>query len=392
MHINAFLNHPFFQSSNLRQALEEQGEQQTNHRESTSATTNQDSVTKLNPASLKKVVNDKIVGALEQALSQTNAEPVYKMQSEDLIPDKIASRVLGFIAQALYGVERGSDVFNDKLAQAKHGIEKGFNEAKDILTDLGVYNGNIEENAERTYDALQKGLDGLSTNQVETFHSRSVSTQQVVDIQVQTKDGDLVTIKVNNAYGEHGSLHMQHDANEFSLNHQQSSYASEKLSYSIEGHLDDDEIEAIENLVGNINNVSASFFEGETQTAFDLAQQLVFNDDELASYNMSMKEVQQTQVTSAYKEVEQFDKPVQASSDLETSFKPFQNFLNGFTDAYSEVKNNTMIPDSDKTFFDLFTGLPRMNEDKLNHISQLEKSGKLFDDMVANLMGYTKSI
>ena len=385
MHVNSFFNHPFFSHLNNPQSSADQAQEQSERQASNNATANQDSVTKLNPGNLNKVLHDKVVGALEQALSQTTVDPIYKMQSEDLMPDKVASRVLGFIAQALHGLERKSEDFNNKLAEARHGIEKGFNEAKDILMGLGAYNGNIAENAEKTYTALQHGLDKISSSQVEAFHSRQVSLRQSVDIQVQTKDGDLVTIQVKNNYGAGESTHAQRSDDAFSINHKQNSYASEKLSYSIEGDLDEDELSAIEDLVGKINNVSASFFEGDVQAAFEQAHQLGFDTHELASYSMSVRETQQTRVTSAYRTVEQLNDN-NPRADFEPMLQPLKNFLNDFSEAFQQTERSPMIPDSRTSFVNLFTRIPLMHADTADQISQMEKSGQSFNKIVTDLL------
>lgn len=47
------------------------------------------------------------------------------------------------------------------------GIEKGFNDAKDILSGFEVYDGTVKNNAEATYDLVQKGLAAFREQQME---------------------------------------------------------------------------------------------------------------------------------------------------------------------------------------------------------------------------------
>ena len=369
----------------------ESAEQDT--KKTQSEITHEDRSSRLDSGQLKKVLNDKIVGALEQALSQKDIDQIYQLQAEDVSPNKVASRVLAFISQALQGKEHGSDEFNTTLEQAQEGVKKGFNEAKDILQSLGVFNGDIKNSAEETHQRLQQGLNKFaSTNYVETqaFHQRSTSLRQSVDIQVQTKEGDIVTIQVKNAYGSQESLHTKQNDESASMNFQKSSFSKEQLSFSIEGDLDKDELRAIESLVQQINHVSGTFFEGDTQAAFEKVQQIGFNSAEIAGYDFKVKEIQHSKETMAYQEVDKLAN-THATRD-EASFAPFKNFIADFMNTFTNVSSSPKLPAGEKAFLELFSGLPQMDSSKLHAIEKMEATGNAFNDIAKQLLDFGKAL
>ncbi|MDR2881673.1 MAG: DUF5610 domain-containing protein, partial [Azoarcus sp.] len=83
----------------------------------------------------------------------------------DTSPEATANRIVslstGFFENyaAQHPGKDRDQLATDFVALIRKGFEKGFNEAKDILSGLGVLNGNIADGIQRTYDLVQKGYD-----------------------------------------------------------------------------------------------------------------------------------------------------------------------------------------------------------------------------------------
>jgi hypothetical protein len=85
--------------------------------------------------------------------------------SEDNSPEATAGRILslstGFFDA--YAAQRPNDdpdlVAKDFVELIRGGFEQGFNEARDILQGLQVFNGDIESGVMKTYELVQKGYD-----------------------------------------------------------------------------------------------------------------------------------------------------------------------------------------------------------------------------------------
>jgi len=85
--------------------------------------------------------------------------------SEDNSPEATAGRILsistGFFDA--YAAQRPNDdpdqVAKDFVELIRGGFERGFNEAKEILQGLQVFNGDIESGVLKTYELVSQGYD-----------------------------------------------------------------------------------------------------------------------------------------------------------------------------------------------------------------------------------------
>jgi len=97
-------------------------------------------------------------------------EALQKAMSQDNSPEATAGRILSF-ATGLYAAYAANHPDQDQAQSAKDfvdlirgGFEKGFNEAKDILQGLNVFNGDVESGVNKTYELVQKGFDDFLAN------------------------------------------------------------------------------------------------------------------------------------------------------------------------------------------------------------------------------------
>jgi hypothetical protein len=61
------------------------------------------------------------------------------------------------------------------------GIESGFEDATDILKGFGVYEGSVKENAEKTYELVQKGLQDFREQQMEKMGLTPAQNEPIAD-------------------------------------------------------------------------------------------------------------------------------------------------------------------------------------------------------------------
>lgn len=344
-------------------------------------------------AQLKKVLNDKILAQLEKTLRQEGGPSIYALDAEDFTPEKVASRVLGFVGQALRGLDQGSEAYASRLDQARRGVERGFNDAKDVLESLGALSGQVKQNAEDTYDLIQQGLAELAQNGVqrESFASQSASLQRTVAIEVLTKDGDKVTINVERGLAISQSHHAKQQDGQRSEVNVRGLSAQLDVSYSVSGELDDKELAAIDGLVKQINDVSSTFFEQDTQSALTRAAQIGYDTDELVGYSFKLQETKQVRVTEAYRGVEQMGKGSSDQPNLADLVKPLKDFLNNFASAAKNVEASALFANADKAFLDLFNGVVRSDGKQAAQLSELESHlGKPLEQFTAGLLASVK--
>ena len=92
-------------------------------------------------------------------------DAIQSKMSEDNSPEATAGRILS-LSTALfdsYAAQRPDDdpkeVAKDFVNLIRGGFEKGFDEAKEILKGLKVFEGNVETGIMKTYELVQKGYD-----------------------------------------------------------------------------------------------------------------------------------------------------------------------------------------------------------------------------------------
>lgn len=110
----------------------------------------------------QQILNQKILASLNEEITAAGAAEIESLDRNDFTPGKVAERILSFIESALSRLGDGNDQDRQGLLeQAREGVERGFREAREILSGLGVLQGNIETDINQTHDLIMEGLDAL---------------------------------------------------------------------------------------------------------------------------------------------------------------------------------------------------------------------------------------
>ena len=148
-------------------------------------------------ATLFKRAIDAINKELEPTLGKNAAQNAYD-SGIDFSPQATADRIVGFATSffPLYQQNHQGEEsileqqLDDFLGLVGGGVDKGFGEAKDILTGLEVFNGEVEENANSTYDLIYEGFDKFKQSVLEAndpnYQSQSASQTTTDNLQVSS--------------------------------------------------------------------------------------------------------------------------------------------------------------------------------------------------------------
>jgi len=142
-----------------------------------------------NSALFKRAI-DAINKELEPTLGKNAAQKAFESDM-DFSPEATAERIVSFATSffPLYQQNHEGDEssleqqLDDFIGLVGGGVDKGFGEAKDILTGLDVFNGEVEENANTTYDLIYQGFDKFKQN--------------VLDAQQQSTDQGTASAQVD---------------------------------------------------------------------------------------------------------------------------------------------------------------------------------------------------
>lgn len=246
-------------------------------------------------------------------------------KSEDFTPDKVAERILGFIEQRLQSESAaGADPakLESLLSQARQGVEKGFAEARKILDGMGVLKGKVAEDIDATYDKLQKGFQGLEQSYgkqpqptdsgliaAAPYSERVAARAETFDLQVTTRDGDRLRISVAAAsasWSQSSAVLASDGSTTRAASYSQSgSLQIAGYQVQVEGELDAEERAALEDLFGQVRDLSDQFYAGDLAGAFDRAMQLDMDGTQLASMSLRLTQTTVRQATDAYSAVAQ---------------------------------------------------------------------------------------
>ena len=121
---------------------------------------------------LYKTALEGINAELEPVMGENAAQKIYD-SGIDTSPEATAERIVAF-ATGFYGRYKElnpdkseEENLNNFLQIIGGGIDKGFDDAKDILKGLKVYEGEVESGVDKTYSLVMQGLDSFREKMLE---------------------------------------------------------------------------------------------------------------------------------------------------------------------------------------------------------------------------------
>lgn len=317
------------------------------------------------PARARKLLNDQIIASLNSVLETEGIQPLDSSRADDFTPDKVANRILDFIDSAM-GLAKlnGADekelqhIFNE----AKRGVDMGFEQAKEILDGFGVLDGKIAEDIDNTYSLIQDGFKerefGNTERVTDVSRGAAASREESFDLEIKTRDGDIVKLMINNSHSISTSQQLNVSDNQRSLTINTEKYSSMDIAFSVEGELDEGELEAINDLVGQIGDVAEDFYSGKMQQALKHAVEIGYDSSELSGFAANMK---YSTAVSTYQKVDSYIQQPEAQPVLS---QPDTTAIGEFNDKVRNAISATsmMFPEPNATVKQLFEGIERMSE------------------------------
>jgi hypothetical protein len=308
---------------------------------------------------LNKVVTDKL-----QSLDPNGEAAAAQAKKNESMFDfeEVAKNVLSFVEKMVMkakGDGADDEHLTGMLAQARKGIDEGFAMAREELGAMGEINDEVEEGINKSYDAIQSGLDRFEnrlfgTQEVGNVGNLAVSASELnyslsksSSITIQTNDGDEVTIDFAEALqyqrtqssGAYSTTNDDGSTTDVQFSQSsESRYHAVGFSFSVQGELDEGEKEAIGALVQDVSKLADEFFNGDLDKAFQQATELGFDESELSGFSLKMTRQESISVASAYQQVAQYD-PQQRptgeygeggghpSQSLDQLIKPIANYM-----------------------------------------------------------------
>ncbi|TDO98744.1 DUF5610 domain-containing protein [Marinomonas balearica] len=286
------------------------------------------------------------MGVVQQRVQVSFSETVtYASQTSsskfetDFSPEAVSNRILGFVGGYMEklkseGVE--DERLKSVLEQAENAIAKGMEDAMGKLEDLGWLTQDVQANIDETDSLLDEGLNALrdtyfgapaenddatlldssidaqsassinpqaEINRISRNFAESYSRTQSSEIEIKTAEGD--TVKLNLYALQAAAQGENYEVSEDGLNFQryESSTSGFKFEFAVDGDLNEEEQEAINDLVNSLGDIADNFFDGDLSSAFDKALEVGFDTEQLSGFSMNLKMTQTyraAQATNAY--------------------------------------------------------------------------------------------
>lgn len=121
---------------------------------------------------LYKTALEGINAELEPVMGENAAQKIYD-SGIDTSPEATADRIVAFATgfysryKELNPGKSEEETLDSFMKIIGGGIEKGFNDAKDILKGLKVYEGEVESGVDKTYGLVMQGLSNFREKMLE---------------------------------------------------------------------------------------------------------------------------------------------------------------------------------------------------------------------------------
>lgn len=267
--------------------------------------------------------------------------------------EEVAKNVMSFVHSSLNAAKsRGasSTELQEMLVQAREGANTGIDEAIEELDNLSILDENLGKGIEKARNLINEGLDktenelddaaqarsnipnSRASHAIDANFSNYLSQANSSDLSITTADGDIVNISFSAFKESQSSRHLsyfsQQDTNGISYQKNSASSSGMNFSFSVEGELDEDELKAIHSLIEDISKIENDFFSGDIDKVFNKAVELGYDEEQLSSFNLELKQSQVSRISQAYSEVANYD--VDSNDELNKTVKPVVDFIGDF--------------------------------------------------------------
>ena len=251
--------------------------------------------------------------------------------------------------------------------KTRHSVDEP-NRLQNRLSEDTYQPAQVKELADPAVIESKMAMQAVATN---ISHS--------AEIQVMTKEGDLVTISFNQASASSSStLQMEQGDKKLSISSQSYSLSS-GFNMSIEGDLNKKEEKSLAKLINKISKVSDKFFKGNIKSAFKHAQKIGFNMNQIAGFTMSLNREESVQAVAAYHQTSLPEEHV--DTDLLTQAGKFLAETKEFL-----ADTETLLESFEKPeqyFSDLFSGVGQIYSSAEDE--EEESSDSLFSKLTENV-------
>jgi hypothetical protein len=284
--------------------------------------------------------------------------------------EKVARNVLKFVGGVIRGAADGGasdEKLNGLFSQAREGVSRGFAMAEKDLA--GFMNEEIEQGMTKSRDLIDTGIDDLETDifgrepanavTLSSLNAVAASDEKSGSLTIRTKDGDEVSFsfeslrsfqasqqlnfEAQTSEGQSSTENGEQSGTNFSASYTQQTsyqyYERSGISFSLKGELDEDELDSIADLVGQVQDLADTFYSGDIDKAFEEALSLGFDDKELVGYALQLNRTTQTEVLKTYENIQHYNEDSNDNAKYGNVVSPVAQYLEKMMDTFANAEN-----------------------------------------------------
>lgn len=306
----------------------------------------------------------------------------------------IAKNVLSFVRQELREARRdgaSEEQLQGVLDQAREGIEQGFAQARDVLQSRLDSDSRLERQIERAFNRIQRGLERIDNrftpnvetpvaqnngpqeqaavtrpisqdlNQaqlVEFIKTRDVQRSRSFDLSIQTQEGDTVSLNIERFFNKQVKKEASFDGEALVVNIDKSVERGASVSYQVSGDINEQEQEAIDALIKNVDRIADKFFDGNLSGAFRKASRVGIDSEQLANFSLNLQSSRTVEVSKIYQQVQGVPASVEQPSPVES----IGGFIGDVADTANDDRVKNAIADPVPVTTELFRQIATRDE------------------------------
>lgn len=212
---------------------------------------------------------------LEMKINSAYGQVVDKIEQQKAGEDELADIVSGAVV-------------DEAVAAVDDSVEEVAVQAAAADDDGNTPTLNVNERLVERLPELQMAGEQRAGRGGRSELSAGYYQSQTFSLDIKTLDGD--TIQIRSATEE--SRYFESSLRGRSLSSAWTTDSSSGYSLSIEGNLNEQELADLDALLASVNSLANEFYDGNLDTAFEMAASIGIDGSSLSSMNLSMREVE----------------------------------------------------------------------------------------------------
>jgi hypothetical protein len=312
--------------------------------------------------------------SLPAASSASTRDKVTLQNADKQDPQTTANKILDFVNSGIEQLKKSGasdERLNSRLEAARSGIERGYKEATDKLSSMGLLTDDLQtdiNNSRALVDERLSSLDSLAARPPAAAGNSSqlaivaehASWQQnnQMSMQILTRDGDKVTVSFQHNSAMQGSF----SAGGASL----SAFSNQQFEISVDGQLDNNERQALNDLFDQVGKLGDQFFGGDLGSALESAMSLGYDAKELASFSLDLRQSSFAQRTRQYQPM-----PVELPTpELQSLKAPLAQYADSYLTALQRINP---LGDSAQLLDQLMAKMVETNDSRMQTFQQFNQ-------------------